>query len=205
MAGSRAGQSQSPLEELPFVEGAATGTVAYLVGMILTFLLLTIDQEFEFGGSGFGGFQLLEVNRLDLVGWFFYSAHFASIEESVSALGQTESNLSNVLWEASTQFPAVVYHLVPMVVLVVAGFFVASVLDKYRASAADYAQAGATIFAGYLPLSAFGTIVFEVTATGAGNGGITIGPHLISSVLLAGFLFPLVFGAAGGLAFAQRE
>jgi hypothetical protein len=196
--------SQSPIEELPLIEGAATGTVAYVVGMITTLLLLTLDRGFEFAGSGFGGFQLVEVSRLDQVAWFFYSAHFASIEESVSALGETQSQTTNLVAEASTQFPAVVYHLVPMVVLVVAGFFVASVLDTYNPSVGDCAQAGATLFAGYLPLTLAGTVVFKVTVSGAGAGGITIAPDLITSVVLVGFLFPILFGAIGGIAYAQQ-
>jgi len=197
-------ESQSPFEELPFLEGAATGTVAYVVGMITMLLLLTLDQDFEFAGSGFGGFQLVEVGRLDQVGWFFYSAHFASIEESVTALGETQSQTTNIVAEASTQFPAVVYHLVPMVVLVVAGFFMASVLDIYNPSIGDCAQAGATLFAGYLPLTVAGTFLFEVSVSGAGQGGITIGPELISSVLLVGLLFPVLFGAIGGIVFSQQ-
>jgi hypothetical protein len=203
MARTGSSSSQSPVEELPLIEGAATGTVAYVVGMILTLLLLTVDQEFEFAGSGFGGLQLAEVGRLDQVGWFFYSAHFASIEESVTALGESQSQTTNLLTDASTQFPAVVYHLVPMVVLVVAGFFMASVLDRYDPSVGDCAQAGATLFAGYLPLTVAGTVVFEVSVSGAGAGGITIAPDLISSVVLVGFLFPVLFGAIGGIAFSQ--
>jgi hypothetical protein len=204
MARTGSSGSNSPIDDLPLIEGAATGTVAYVVGMILTLFLLTVDQEFEFAGSGFGGLQLVEVSRLDQVGWFFYSAHFASIEESVSALGETQSQTTNILADAATQFPAVVYHLVPMVVLVVAGFVVASVLDTYNPSVGDCAQAGATLFAGYLPLTVAGTVVFEVSVSGAGAGGITIGPDLISSVVLVGFLFPVLFGAIGGVVFSQQ-
>lgn len=201
---ARTGRTHNPFEELPLVAGAATGTVAYVTGMILMLGVLVADREFTFGGEGFGGFQLLEASRLDLVGWFFYSAHFASVEESVSALGQSQSQTTNVIAEASTQFPAVVYHLPPMIVLVVAGFFVASVLEMPQPSVGNCAQAGATVFTGYLPLTVAGTVVFEVTAGGAGQGGITIGPELVTSVVLVGFLFPILFGAVGGIAYAQQ-
>jgi len=199
-----AGRSQSPLEELPFVEGAATGTVAYVVGMILTTLLLTLDRGFEFGDSGFGSVPLLEVGRLDLTAWIFYGAHFASVESTARAFGETRTLGTNVVSSASTGFPAAAYHLTPMVVLTVAGFFVASVLEGLDPSPADYAQAGATVFAGYLPLAVAGTFFFQVRLSGAGQSGVTIGPALLPSVVLVGFVFPLVFGGVGGLVFGRR-
>lgn len=183
----RAG-SQSLTDKLPVVEGAVAGAAAYVVGLILTFLLLTVDSDVELGTG--------EPGTLDEVGWFFYSSHFANIEVSIGG----ESSSDNIVSEASTQIPEPVFYLIPMLVLVAVGYFVVSTLDMWNPSVSDCAQAGATVVVGYLPLAIVGVFLFTTSQSG---GPVEAGPELLTSVLLVGLLFPLLFGAAGGVLSSQ--
>ena len=56
------------------------------------------------------------------------------------------------------------------------------------------ARNGAAVMLGYLPLSVIGAVLFAVSV-----GDATAGPDLVTAVLLAGMVYPLVFGAVGGL------
>jgi hypothetical protein len=195
----RGAGSQSLTDKLPVVEGAVTGAVAYVVGLILTFLLVTIDGEYAFGGAEFA-----DVGTLDEVGWFFYSSHFANIESSISIAGQSQSTTNNFVSEASTQLPEPVFYLVPILTLTVVGYFVASTLDTWDPSPADCAQAGATVVVGYLPLALVGVFLFTVSVA-EGGGEASVGPELLTGILLVGLLFPLLFGAVGGALHSQIE
>lgn len=195
----RGAGSQSLTDKLPAVEGAVAGAVTYVVGLILTFLLVTIDGEYEFGGAEFA-----DVGTLDEVGWFFYSSHFANIESSISIAGQSQSTTNNFVSEASTQLPEPVFYLVPILTLTVVGYFVASTLDTWNPSPADCAQAGATVVVGYLPLALVGVFLFTVSVA-EGGGEASVGPELLTAILLVGLLFPLLFGAIGGALYSQTE
>jgi hypothetical protein len=193
VAAHSGGRSQSLTDELPLVQGAVAGVAAYVLGLVVTFLLLTIDSEVDLDALGQG-----EASTLDVVGWFFYSAHFVDIESEVSFGGATESTTTNIISEASTQFPSVVYHAVPIVLLIAVGFFIASTLDLWNPSASDVGAAGATVVVGYLPLALVGTFLFE-----SSSGQASTAPTLLMSVLLLGVVFPLVLGAIGGVLSSQ--
>jgi len=189
--------SQSLGEKLPVVEGAVAGGAAYVVGLLLTFLLLTVDGEVDLGASE-------QVGTLDEVGWFFYSAHFANIETSLTVAGESRTSSDNLVSEASTQLPEVVFYLVPILVLIALGYVVASTLGAWNPSVADCAASGAAVVVGYLPLSLVGVFLFTASTSNAG-GEASVGPDLLTSVLLVGLLFPLLFGAAGGALYSQVE
>jgi predicted membrane channel-forming protein YqfA (hemolysin III family) len=175
------------------------GAVAYVVGLILTFLLLTIDGEYEFGDS-----PVLDAGTLDQVGWFFYSSHFANIEVSGSLFGQSETVTQNVVSESSLQLPDPVFYLVPIVILIAASYVVVASLDLWEPAPADCAQAGTTVVIGYLPLAVVGIFLFSASS-GVSGADASVGPELATSVLLVGLLFPLLFGAVGGLLSSQTQ
>lgn len=188
----RGAGSQSLTDKLPVVEGAVAGAAAYVVGLILIFLLLTIDSDVELGTG--------EAGTLDEVGWFFYSSHFANIEFSLAG----ESSSENLVSQASTQIPEPVFYLIPIVILIAVGYFVVSTLDIWNPSASDCAQAGATVVVGYLPLALVGVFLFTVSQ-GGGAAEVSTGPELLTAVLLVGLLFPLLFGSIGGVLYSQTE
>jgi len=81
--------------------------------------------------------------------------------------------------------------LVPPVLLVLAGALVA-VAGRAEGPLRG-AVGGATVTVAYLPLSVVGAFLFAISV-----GDATAGPTLATAVLLAGIVYPLVFGAIGG-------
>jgi hypothetical protein len=184
------GQSWSMTDDLPLVRGAVAGAAAYVLGLVLTFLLLTIDSEVDVGEVGRG-----ETSTLDVVGWFFYNAHFVDIDVKLQGfLGQSRNFIS----DTPLQLPEVVYHAVPIVLLITVGFLFVSALDLGNPSVTEVGIAGTTVAVGYLPLAVVGTFLFE-----ASNGVASFAPPLLMSTLLLGLAFPVCFGAIGGLLSSQ--
>ncbi|MFB6353439.1 MAG: hypothetical protein ABEJ92_05080 [Halobacteriales archaeon] len=87
---------------------------------------------------------------------------------------------------------ALLYVLVP-VLLVLAGAATAWLVDAV--DTAEAAVAGATVAVGYFVLAAVGTVLF---AHGIGDTGTSIAPDPVTGSLLAGVVYPVVFGAVGG-------
>ena len=167
---------------VPLGVGAVAGTLAWVLGYFLTFVVTSGRIE-AFQGSCLGRVAELfgiEIPTWKVVGWIFYNAHFVD----TAAAGGTGSALGG-----DGGFTPLLY-VVPPLVLFAAGLAVG------RASGAeDVANAaldGATVLVGYLPLSVIGVLLFEATVAGT-----TVGPALVPGVLLAGVLYPAVFGAAG--------
>ncbi|PSP48942.1 hypothetical protein BRC75_05175 [Halobacteriales archaeon QH_7_69_31] len=89
----------------------------------------------------------------------------------------------------------VLLFLLPPLLLFAAGLAV----GRYRGSAdtAEGAVTGALVLPGYLVLSVAGVFLFKVTVGNASGR-----PDLLAAIVLAGFLYPAVFGAVGGVVVA---
>lgn len=181
-------------DELPLREGAIYGAAAYVVGYILTYVLVSLDGEADLGQLG--GTDI--VSPYQVVGWVFYAAHFVDTE--FTGLGMSES--ANLLSEGTYQFPTLLYYAIPIVALVGAGYLLADNLGLDDAESGDAARAGAMVAAGYLPLAAVGAFVFTVEESQSAMGQtvtISMGPPTTTAIVLAGIVFPVVLGAIGGL------
>lgn len=166
--------------------GAAAGALAWLLGYLLTYVV-TSGRIREFQGSFLGQVADLfglEVPTWRVVGWVFYNAHFVD----TVAGGGTGSAIGG-----DGGFTPLLY-VVPPLVLLAAGLAVGRASGS--GDAATGALAGSSVLLGYLPLSVLGVFLFETTLAGA-----AVGPSLAPGILLAGVLYPAVFGAVGaGLA-----
>ncbi|QCC48851.1 transporter [Halobellus limi] len=120
-----------------------------------------------------------------LVGWVFYSAHYVT-SEIPGLFGSTAVNLVG----RGDTFPAALF-LLPPVALAVAGGLVA-VAGRAETPLAG-AVGGASVTLGYLPLAIAGAFLFAISV-----GDSTAGPTLVTAILLAGLVYPLVFGGIGG-------
>jgi hypothetical protein len=167
--------------------GAVLGVGAYLLGYLVVHL--TAARAYRESLAG----RLLELltgepNAWKLVGWTLYDAHFVHStvplpfggRETVSLVGQVDA------------VPTALYVL-PVVLLLVAG--AAAALLASRNGPRRGAVAGASVVAGYLPLAVAGAFVFAIEV-GEGRAG----PTLATAALLAGLVYPLVFGTVGGAA-----
>lgn len=173
--------------DIPLVEGAVGGLIAYAVGYLVTYLwqapavretLSGLNALIELvGGATIPDWQA--------VGWIFYSAQAVPLQ--FPALGPGTATRSLI---GDGGAPTLLYVVPPLVLLLV-GAGVA-----WWAEADDPptgAVAGASIVLGYVVLAAVGAFLFRYAIQDT-----FVGPTLVRAVLLAGIVYPVVFGAIGG-------
>jgi hypothetical protein len=201
-----AGVSPVDVAQRNIVRGGLHGAGAWVVGYCVVFLLSLADN-YDYP-SGF-------LDKLTAPGWVFYGAQQVSITRTVTRRGRTQSSQLDVFGPSTvfdgltTTVPALLYRLVPVVVLLGAGYLVVKNADEPRLDATSTAALGTTLCAGYLVLTVVGRSLFQASASGAElarlptvGGGIkqiTALPTLSGAVLKAGLVYPLVFGTVGAL------
>ncbi|WP_436930323.1 hypothetical protein [Halosimplex halobium] len=166
--------------------GLAGGVAAWILGYLAVYVLHGTNIENSLGS------QILEFLTGDavtwkLVGWLFFNAHNVTVTVP-GFLGESAWNFVAQSDEAALT----ALFVLPPVLLVLAGFAAAwNAADAPTTAARN----GAAVVLGYFPLSVAGAVLFTI-----GNEDATAGPTLVTAVLLAGTVYPLLFGAAGGLA-----
>ena len=151
----------------------------YVLGYVV-FLALVLGVESDFS-------QDIE-DPIEITGWFYHNAQFVDVELPNS---ETINYLNNDFVTEALTVPTILYRAVPVVLLVGAGYLLVKNL-AVRTQAAG-AKAGATIAVGVAILTIIGTFVFSVS-----EGGESAQPQLVTSVLIMGVIYPVVFGAIGG-------
>lgn len=167
------------------VGGAAAGAVAYVLGYLVVYVTQgdRIEETlstFNFLADLFGGDP---IPTWQAAGWAFYNSHFV---DTVFTISGVESR--NLLMEADG---GSLLFVLPPLLLLVAGVAVARA--DGASTPAEGARAGVFVAAGYLPLAVIGGFLFRYA-------GGEIAPDIVTAVLLAGAVYPVVFGAAGGAA-----
>lgn len=165
--------------------GIGAGIAAWLLGYLAVFVGYGSRIENSLGS---GVLQLLtgEDVTWKLVGWLFFNAHNVAVEIP-GLFGETATNFVTGAEEGAS----VALLVLPPVVLVVAGVVAVWGTADSPVSAA---RNGAAVALGYLPASVVSAVLFAVSV-----GDRSAGPVLVTAVLLAGAVYPLVFGAVGGL------
>jgi hypothetical protein len=167
----------------PYVGGAGVGVVAWLLGYVCTYLVAgtrvresALNQVLELAGGA---------STYKLVGWTFYNSHF--VETAVEGLPARVT--STVGGEGGF---TVLLFFVPPVLLVAAGLAVA----RYQGSDTPEAGglAGLTVVPGYLVVVFLGAVAFVVSV-----GPVSGRPPIVLAVVLAGLVYPGIFGALGGV------
>lgn len=163
-------------KQMPWSHAAGYGFVAAFGVYVVTVLFLTIEV-FAMAGSGLGGVG----TKSFLLGTLgdSYGAHLGvagSVSPGVAGVGVV---------------PTPVYALVPPPLLVWAGRACAT--ETASRSALSATRRGAAITLGYGGTVAAGLGVLAVTADFA---PLSIDP--VGTVLVVGFVYPLVFGGLGG-------
>lgn len=173
--------------EIPVVDGSIYGAAAYVTGYLATLVLVVIFEGRRFIGDVIEG-----------AGWIYYNAQFVSIEPRAFTAGDAieQSSINYVTGQgleeidsATLVVPSVVYHAIPIVAFITAGFLLSRTLDVREMLTG--VKVGASLAFGGVVLALGGTFVFEVANA--------MGPNRPTGVLLAGILYPAVFGAAGGV------
>jgi hypothetical protein len=192
MAGmSRGSDSIGDVVQRNLASGALVGAGAYVAGYVLTFLLTVVD-----------GVESGQVAGWKAVGWVFYGAHNVDIQQTVSSdrgsVSQTIGVFDQGVSELGSTVPQVVYLLVPVGVLLGAGYVAYQRADAGRLETVQVAAVGATVVVGYLVLAVLGAFLFEESG-GAFGVDASVGPELATAVVIAGLVYPLVLGAVGAV------
>lgn len=178
---------------IPFLRGTIAGVVVWIAGYFAAYLL-AIDEVRGDVRVDVLEFLADEVAEWKLVGWAFYNAHAVDVRipEIPVGFGRFPSMTANhVAANEGSLWPL---YLAPPIALLAAGFAVAWWGAADRRSLGDGALAGSTITVGYLLACIGGLLAFTVSI---GDGTARLDP--IPAVALAGVVYPLVFGSAGGL------
>lgn len=162
--------SQATSDGVPVQLGVAVGAAAWIVGIVLTFIL---------GQAGISQVLSLIIGFLGFTGalvsyWAFHNWFIGS--------GATQAG------------GFALFTLVPIILLVISGYYVAS--KERLASSGDAFKTGASVAVGYFILAVL-TIVYLMTMGGSGSG-VQLNLDLAIGLLIAGVIFPVVFGGIGG-------
>ncbi|MFC7028752.1 hypothetical protein ACFQJ5_16260 [Halomicroarcula sp. GCM10025324] len=170
--------------------GAVAGLVAFVLAYVFVYALtISTVQESLLTGlvEAFGD----ENAAWKVVGWIFFNAQFVTttVTVDVPLLGGTEA--VNFITE-SDSLSAVLY-VIPPALLTAAGLAIARLSGV--TDVGDALRAGPAVALGYLPATVIGALLFTVSV-GQNSGG---SPTLLTAVVLAGLVYPLVFGSLGAV------
>lgn len=173
-------------DTLPVVEGVVAGFGAWIVGYVLTYILEGTRLR-ESDMNRFIEFFEGDPATYELVGWAFYNAHFVDIVYDGFAAGGLPAN-----YIGGDDGLTSLLYVIPPLILFAAGLAIA----RYHGTADrnQGAVVGVLVVPGYLVLAVVGAVLFEISAAGT-----TGHPDYLLSVVLAGIIYPAVFGAAGGV------
>lgn len=141
------------------VSGAAAGAGAFLIGLVLTYILAQLEINLALS---------FVVALVPIEGTIFSYLGFHTLEESFE------------LW----------FTLIPAVLLFVSGLTVAS---GTRGNPVEGFTDGAKVTSGYLAMTLFGVLVMFLV-----SGEFDLSGDIIADMIVAGVVFPIVFGGLGG-------
>lgn len=174
------------VDDLPLVPASVAGIVTWVLGYAFTYVLVGTDVRESRLNRFIEAFEG-EPATYELVGWVFYNAHFVDVVyEGFGGRFMPASYVGG--GDGFTQL----LYVVPPALLVGAGLAVGRYQGVTETN--DGAVAGALVVPGYFVLAIAGAFLFEVSAAGT-----TGAPDFLAAFFLAGLVYPLVFGAIGGV------
>lgn len=165
--------------------GAVVGAAAFVVNYLIAFVLWSATSFPDTLGGVVREFITNQVADWVFAGWLLYGGHLVSIDlpdlvggpqNAIDLVGQTTATL--------------LYVTVPLV-LVAGGIALAR--SHGVSDLGDGAVTGGFAALGYFPLAAIGVFLF------ASAGDVTAQPAFAAGLLLAGLVYPVLFGAIGGV------
>ena len=171
-----------------YVSGPVAGIASFVIGYLLIYLWRArdIEQAIEPMETVLAIFQAEPIGSWRVVGWLFYSGHFIDIRIS-ARMGPVETTVYiDLISEGSGNLELL--YLFPPILLLVSGFLIVSYLDIDRV--VDGATLGASITVGYLIAIALGLLLFAYGDTR---------PDPVPALIIAGIIYPAVFGGLGGV------
>lgn len=211
--------SSRPSGNPQFLQSVGWGLGAYLVGYLFTYLwkgqyaaTVATEAVARFSATGQGGWSgetklayLLAdsgVSQPTWAGWLFYNAHFVPISAG-NFPNTAPAFVSNLLLVAGSSTYLLLF-LVPPITLTLAGIGVSrntppgttTVSASLRVRLSSSVVRGMGISMGYLPGVLVGAVVFSVSPVD--ERAALLAPEFLVSILVAGMLYPVIFGGLGG-------
>jgi hypothetical protein len=173
--------------------GGVGGAVTFVVGWMVT--LTALSGSFVREGEAFPMFDKLfefgTIPEWKAALWYFHGGHFGNMQ-SYGGQGVLEKgiyqNTLQMLFGGSSHLASFV---LPVVLLLVAGFVLAWILGADETGRG--AVAGASLCVGYLAVALLAGLLM-----GESGESYSLGPVWRSLVLLTGVVYPLAFGGLGG-------
>ena len=182
-----------------FFQGALHGAGAWILGYVVTVALSRFDDfgvanEFLFRGPG----------------WIFYAMHHVQIQVRGTLYGSSAHSTIPIfgsplsLGARGTTVPQLVYFLLPVVILLGAGYRLAKTTHERDLSVTAAVRLGTTMVPGYLVMMLGGLSLFVADSSqpaipGGESATLIIAPAFVPSLLQGGLLYPLAFGVLGAL------
>lgn len=215
------------ISRLPsFVQATGLGVCAYLVGYVVTYLWMgeysqsvatKVAVQFRPQYQSAAGtetslaFLLVDGGVADTTwaGWLFFNAHLVPIITGNFPFS-AGTLVPNILLAAPT--PQYLFlFAVPPITLSLAGALLARHTTRGQTIISpslglrlpNSAVRGASIAMGYVPCVLVGALVFSASTADARVAALA--PDLFLSVLVAGLIYPMVFGALGGWISMRRS
>ena len=171
------------------VVGVAVGAGLWPLGYLLTYAV--VAGQFRDSLSA----ELLELIEdgaflTEFVGWVYFNAHFVATVQELPVLGSSVTS-----YIGGDGFSPLLY-VVPVGLLVAGGLAVARLGGATEPTTG--VVCGLLLTPGYLGATLLGRTLTSVEVTtifGSASGA----PALLSAVVVGGVLYPVVFGALGGL------
>lgn len=187
------GNTDEDSSNIPWKKAALFGAAAFVVGFVLVTGFVIAEGALDDTQDGIEDEDDDDISVLNVLSWLFFNTHLVDVEfDTVLGAGSIDL-LSEIDEDEGLSIPVVVWRLLPVSVLTVTGYLLASRTLPATADETDGAKRGATLAAGYLPLVFLAAVIFEESAEGA-----SIGVDLFEALLIAGLLYPAIFGAIGG-------
>jgi len=177
------------VDRVGLAAGSAAGAGAYLLGYLVTHVTQAGAVRDRLRALNFltGLFGGEPVAAWQGVGWYFYSAHFVATVSPTFGGGTRSTNFL-----ATAEANLAYLYLVPPVALLLAGAAIAFLGGAENPT--DGVVTALGVVPAYFLLAVVGAAAF---AFGVGDAG-SIHPEYVTAALLAGVVYPTVFGGAGG-------
>ena len=174
---------------LPLRPAALAGLVTFVVGYLVTYVVKIGDVNEALQSP------LIDLSTLptpadwQVIGWYFLGAHNVAIEATTRLGGSMTTSALDL--DVPTWL-----MLIPPGFLLVAGFSVVRYVE-FREPLRG-ALAGASITIAYVVGVVVLALLSAWTVSEGGNASLQVAPALLSSVIVAGVAYPVVFGGLGG-------
>jgi hypothetical protein len=180
--------ARARLDAVPLRAGALTGAVAFVLGYVLTYAMKIQDVSSALSNPLVDLSGVTPPADWQVVGWYLFRLHTVPSKLTVTVGGTTRSQAIGL--DAATWM-----LLVPVAILLVGGYVVARYVDA--ATPVGGATAGASLAVAYVVLALLLSLVTAWSVTRSG-GTVGISPDLVPAVLVAGVVYPVLFGGVGG-------